>query len=156
MGTPFPPHTNPNPNRAPQANASAMVSNRLGLLLDDEADLPDFEAAAGRLRALLPGIDTDRFAEAFPAVLDIGDFERALEVGGGRMDGGEGRGEWERAAQAGISMLPLIINHRPRQDANFLMPGMDVPAMLRSNPGAFRLHCSDRPSHMLFITPGSL
>ena len=60
------------------------MANRLDLVLDAEEDLPDFAAAARRLEALLPGIDTDRFAEAFPAVLDVGDFERALEVGAGR------------------------------------------------------------------------
>ncbi|GBF93928.1 hypothetical protein Rsub_06177 [Raphidocelis subcapitata] len=63
----------------PRADAGAMVANRLGLVLDPEEQLPDFGAAAARLAALLPGVDTDRFAEAFPAVLDVDDFERALE-----------------------------------------------------------------------------
>lgn len=83
----------------PRADAGAMVGARLGLLLDDDASLPDLEAAAARLRALLPGLDADRFAEAFPAVLDVDDFERALD------------------------------------DARRLMPGADVAAMLRADPG---------------------
>jgi len=78
-----PPHPTPTPTppqNNPKANASALVANRLGLLLDDESQLPDFQRAAERLRALLPGIDTDRFVEAFPAVLDADDFEAALQV----------------------------------------------------------------------------
>ncbi|KAI8469812.1 MAG: hypothetical protein J3K34DRAFT_422489 [Monoraphidium minutum] len=63
----------------PRADAGAMVGNRLDLLLDPPEELPDFEGAAARLRELVPGIDADRFAEAFPAVLDVGDFEAALE-----------------------------------------------------------------------------
>eukprot|EP00878_Enallax_costatus_P027132 GHUV01029183.1.p1 GENE.GHUV01029183.1~~GHUV01029183.1.p1 ORF type:complete len:231 (+),score=57.23 GHUV01029183.1:271-963(+) len=62
----------------PKANASAMVGNRLSLLLDD--DLDQTEAAADRLRALLPQLLIDRFVEAFPTVLDVEDFERALQV----------------------------------------------------------------------------
>lgn len=62
----------------PQANASAMVASRLSLLLDD--DLEQVAAAADRLRALLPTLLLDRFVEAFPLVLDVDDFERALAV----------------------------------------------------------------------------
>ncbi|GLC45449.1 hypothetical protein PLESTB_000617100 [Pleodorina starrii] len=61
----------------PQANLTHMVNNRLGLLLDD--DLGEVEAAAGRLRELLPGINVDRFVEMFPLVLDVECFEMALE-----------------------------------------------------------------------------
>ncbi|KAF8068392.1 hypothetical protein HT031_002081 [Scenedesmus sp. PABB004] len=61
----------------PQANTAEMVNNRLTLLLDD--DLDAVAAAAGRLRALLPGLHVDRFVEAFPLVLDVDDFELALE-----------------------------------------------------------------------------
>jgi hypothetical protein len=57
-----------------------MVCARLGLLLDPDEQLPNLEEAARKLRALVPGIDADRFAEAFPAVLDVADFEAALEV----------------------------------------------------------------------------
>ncbi|GIL83712.1 hypothetical protein Vretimale_10507 [Volvox reticuliferus] len=80
----------------PQANLSTMVSNRLSLLLDD--DLAAVEAASGRLRQLVPGVNVDRFVEAYPLVLDVECFEMALE------------------------------------DAQRIMPGMDVTAMLRSNP----------------------
>ncbi|GIL52045.1 hypothetical protein Vafri_8009 [Volvox africanus] len=80
----------------PQADLSTMVSNRLSLLLDD--DLVSVEAASGRLRELVPGINVDRFVETYPLVLDVECFEMALE------------------------------------DAQRIMPGMDVPAMLRSNP----------------------
>ncbi|KAG2492574.1 hypothetical protein HYH03_009235 [Edaphochlamys debaryana] len=80
----------------PQADLTAMVSNRLALLLDD--DMGAVEAAGGRLRELLPGINVDRFVETFPLVLDVECFEMALE------------------------------------DARRIMPGMDVNAMLRSNP----------------------
>ncbi|KAF6259426.1 hypothetical protein COO60DRAFT_1513264 [Scenedesmus sp. NREL 46B-D3] len=61
----------------PQANTSKMVSNRLTLLLDD--DMEAVAAAAARLRQLLPQIHVDRFVEAFPLVLDVDDFELALE-----------------------------------------------------------------------------
>jgi hypothetical protein len=56
-----------------------MVNNRLTLLLDD--DMEAVAAAATRLRQLLPQIHVDRFVEAFPLVLDVDDFELALEVG---------------------------------------------------------------------------
>jgi hypothetical protein len=56
-----------------------MVNNRLTLLLDD--DIEAVAAAATRLRQLLPQIHVDRFVEAFPSVLDVDDFELALEVG---------------------------------------------------------------------------
>jgi hypothetical protein len=125
-----------------------MVSNQLGLLLDDADDLPDFASAAARLRQLLPGIDTDRFAEAFPAVLDVADFERALDVGGPPGKGGQGlAGQLLlRNAAAGDGLCvsaqltlacgTLLPPPLPApQDAKRLMPGMDVPAMLRSNPG---------------------
>lgn len=55
-----------------------MVNNRLTLLLDD--DLDAVAAAAVRLRQLLPQIHVDRFVEGFPLVLDVDDFELALEV----------------------------------------------------------------------------
>jgi hypothetical protein len=61
-----------------QANTSNMVNNRLTLLLDD--DMEAVAAAATRLRQLLPQIHVDRFVEAFPLVLDVDDFELALEV----------------------------------------------------------------------------
>ncbi|WIA10616.1 hypothetical protein OEZ85_010798 [Tetradesmus obliquus] len=61
----------------PQANTSNMVNNRLTLLLDD--DLDAVAAAAVRLRQLLPQIHVDRFVEGFPLVLDVDDFELALE-----------------------------------------------------------------------------
>ncbi|EFJ50641.1 hypothetical protein VOLCADRAFT_120611 [Volvox carteri f. nagariensis] len=61
----------------PQANLSTMVGNRLSLLLDDE--MGQVEAAAERLRELLPGIHLDRFVETFPLVLDVECFEMALE-----------------------------------------------------------------------------
>lgn len=62
-----------------QASVSAMVGNRLTLLLDD--DLNQVESAAQRLRELLPQLLVDKFVEAFPMVLDVDDFERALQVG---------------------------------------------------------------------------
>ncbi|KXZ47268.1 hypothetical protein GPECTOR_36g120 [Gonium pectorale] len=80
----------------PQANLSAMVNNRLTLLLDD--DMEQLAAASARLRELIPAINVDRFVEMFPLVLDVECFEMALE------------------------------------DARRIMPGMDVTAMLRSNP----------------------
>ena len=61
-----------------QANASALVGNRLTLLLDD--DLDDVEAAAARLRVLLPNLLVDKFVEYYPQVLDIDDFDLALQV----------------------------------------------------------------------------
>lgn len=61
-----------------QANASALVGNRLTLLLDD--DLDEVAAAAVRLQALLPGITVDKFVEYYPQVLDVDDFEAALQV----------------------------------------------------------------------------
>ncbi|PNW77033.1 hypothetical protein CHLRE_10g419500v5 [Chlamydomonas reinhardtii] len=61
----------------PQANLSAMVNNRLGLLLDD--DTAQLQAAATRLRQLLPDINVDKFVETFPLVLDVECFEMALE-----------------------------------------------------------------------------
>lgn len=61
----------------PQANAGRMVSLRLSLLLDE--DLQAVRRAVAQLRGLLPGINVDKFIEAFPAVLDVDDFERALE-----------------------------------------------------------------------------
>jgi len=63
-----------------QANASALVGNRLTLLLED--DLDEIEAAAARLRALLPNLIVDKFVEYYPQVLDIDDFELALQVRG--------------------------------------------------------------------------
>jgi hypothetical protein len=62
----------------PQANASALVGNRLSLLLDD--DLDEVAAAALRLAELLPHITVDKFVEYYPQVLDIDDFELALQV----------------------------------------------------------------------------
>lgn len=44
---------------AAQANLSAMVNNRLGLLLDD--DTAQLQAAATRLRQLLPDINVDKW-----------------------------------------------------------------------------------------------
>lgn len=64
-----------------QANASALVGNRLTLLLDD--DLDEVEAAAAKLRVLLPNLLVDKFIEYYPQVLDIDDFELALQVGEG-------------------------------------------------------------------------
>lgn len=63
---------------APQANASALVGNRLSLLLDD--DLDEVAAAAVTLKELLPNITVDKFVEYYPQVLDIDDFELALQV----------------------------------------------------------------------------
>jgi hypothetical protein len=42
-----------------QANISLLVERRLSLLLED--DLDEVEAAAGRLRSLLPGVLVDTF-----------------------------------------------------------------------------------------------
>lgn len=50
----------------------------MSLLLED--DLDEVEAAVGRLRVLLPHVLVDRFVEAHPQVLDVRDFEQALEV----------------------------------------------------------------------------
>lgn len=61
----------------PKANASALVGNRLTLLLDD--DLDEVASAAVRLQALLPGITVDKFVEYYPQVLDVDDFELALQ-----------------------------------------------------------------------------
>lgn len=61
-----------------QANASALVGNRLSLLLED--DLDDVQAAAAKLQTLLPSIVVDKFVECYPQVLDIEDFELALQV----------------------------------------------------------------------------
>lgn len=131
-------------NAHAQADAGQMVSNRLGLVLEDDASLPDFEAAAAALKQLVPGIDTDRFAEAFPAVLDVDDFERALEVGEIRYFCRPLRGP-PRCCQANHARLGLqpdppahttatqLLSH-PSQDATRIMPGMDVAAMLRANP----------------------
>ena len=96
-----------------------MVSNRLGLVLDDDAALPDLEAAAARLRALLPGIDADRFAEAFPAVLDVDDFERALEARRRRRKGGcwgvcrntFGRGPGLQRPVCGARCWPALVSN---------------------------------------------
>lgn len=60
-----------------QANVSEMVSGRWTLLLEE--DLEKVEAAAEKLRRLLPGINVDRFVAAFPVVLNADDFEVALE-----------------------------------------------------------------------------
>jgi hypothetical protein len=54
-----------------------MVSKRFSLLLTD--DMAAVAAAATRLKQLLPSIHTDYFVEAHPSVLDVEDFERALE-----------------------------------------------------------------------------
>jgi hypothetical protein len=62
-----------------QANISLLVERRLSLLLED--DLEEVEAAAGRLRGLLPGILVDTFVEAHPQVLEVDDFAIAIEVG---------------------------------------------------------------------------
>jgi hypothetical protein len=61
----------------PKANASALVGNRLALLLDD--DLDEVQAAATKLKDLLPNITVDKFVEYYPQVLDIDDFELALQ-----------------------------------------------------------------------------
>jgi hypothetical protein len=61
----------------PKANASALVGNRLSLLLDD--DLEEVAAAAVRLKELLPNITVDKFVEYYPQVLDLDDFELALK-----------------------------------------------------------------------------
>lgn len=61
-----------------QANASALVGNRLTLLLEDNLD--EIEEAAARLRVLLPNLVVDKFVECYPQVLDIDDFELALQV----------------------------------------------------------------------------
>jgi hypothetical protein len=62
-----------------QANASALVGNRLTLLLED--DLAEVAAARVRLAQLLPGnVCVDRFVEAHPQVLEVDDFAAALEV----------------------------------------------------------------------------
>jgi hypothetical protein len=61
-----------------QANISLLVERRLSLLLED--DLDEVEAAAGRLRGLLPGIMVDTFVEAHPQVLEVDDFAAAIEV----------------------------------------------------------------------------
>jgi hypothetical protein len=113
-----------------------MVANRLGLLLDDDAALPDFEAAAARLRQLLPGIDTDRFAEAFPAVLDAGDFERALDVSRAL---GTGRG------RAAGGPLPATAP-RPR--------GCVPPAPFGLRPGRLPVAPARPPTRRLAASPG--
>lgn len=61
----------------PGANVGALVNKRLSLALDE--DMATVRAAIARLEQLLPGIAVDRFIEAFPTVLDVDDFERALE-----------------------------------------------------------------------------
>ena len=60
-----------------QADLTAMVTKRISLVLKE--DLTQIAAAAKRLKELLPTIHIDRFVEAHPTVLDIDDFERALE-----------------------------------------------------------------------------
>jgi hypothetical protein len=55
-----------------------LVGNRLSLLLDD--DLDEVQAAATKLKDLLPSITVDKFVEYYPQVLDIDDFELALQV----------------------------------------------------------------------------
>jgi hypothetical protein len=69
----------------PDADIAALVGGRLSLLLDE--DLDAVAAAAARLRALLPGLRVDRFVQAFPAVLDVEDFERALDDAGRLLPG---------------------------------------------------------------------
>lgn len=61
-----------------QANASELVGRRLSLLLDE--DLDEVQANAERLKVLLPNITVDKFVEWYPQVLDIDDFELALQV----------------------------------------------------------------------------
>jgi hypothetical protein len=61
-----------------QANASELVGRRLTLLLDE--DLDEVQANAERLKVLLPNITVDKFVEWYPQVLDIDDFELALQV----------------------------------------------------------------------------
>jgi hypothetical protein len=169
-----------------------MVGNRLDLLLEPE-QLPDLERAAERLGQLVPGIDVDRFAEAFPAVLDVDDFEGALLVRHVALFGwcfawhtcarweldttGRGHSQSRLRAvfgagcivKAPVALLgcdgsaensSLLPYHRVMpglptphvhpcscclfQEAKRLLPKMDVPAMLRANPGerqAFHLAC---------------
>lgn len=54
------------------------MGNRLTLLLEE--DLDEVAAAAGRLRALLPLVVVDTLVERFPQVLDVDDFELAMQV----------------------------------------------------------------------------
>jgi hypothetical protein len=61
----------------PKANASELVGRRLTLLLDE--DLDEVQANAERLKVLLPNITVDKFVEWYPQVLDIDDFELALQ-----------------------------------------------------------------------------
>lgn len=65
--------------RSLQADISHLVSSRLSLLLEE--DLNDIAAAIARLRELLPFKLVDKFVEAHPQVLDVQDFEQAVEVG---------------------------------------------------------------------------
>lgn len=83
-----------------QANTSEMINNRLTLLLDD--DMEAVATAADQLRQLLPDINIDRFVEAYPLVLDVDDFQIALEVGEINFDD----------QYLGPTMT-LIIHHRP-------------------------------------------
>lgn len=48
------------------------------MLLDE--DLDEVQANAERLKVLLPNITVDKFVEWYPQVLDIDDFEKALQV----------------------------------------------------------------------------
>mmetsp|Transcript_25853 Transcript_25853/g.70125 ORF Transcript_25853/g.70125 Transcript_25853/m.70125 type:complete len:274 (+) Transcript_25853:1986-2807(+) len=63
----------------PQADILTMVNNRLSLLADDEYLSGQFSKVAERLGQLLPGINVGAFVAEYPLVLDVDDFERAIE-----------------------------------------------------------------------------
>lgn len=48
------------------------------MLLED--DITEIQSAAERLRQLLPYLNVDKFVEAHPQVLEVADFEVAMEV----------------------------------------------------------------------------
>eukprot|EP00878_Enallax_costatus_P007271 GHUV01007617.1.p1 GENE.GHUV01007617.1~~GHUV01007617.1.p1 ORF type:complete len:336 (+),score=49.15 GHUV01007617.1:280-1287(+) len=80
----------------PQADISYLVSSRLSLLLEEDLDV--IAGSVARLRVLLPQVLVDKFVEAHPQVLDVQDFERAIE------------------------------------DAELMMPQLDLTKTLRNNP----------------------
>ncbi|GAX73212.1 hypothetical protein CEUSTIGMA_g665.t1 [Chlamydomonas eustigma] len=61
----------------PTANITAMLSNRLSLLLEDDIAL--IEETSQKLRARLPAFDVDRFVQDYPVVLDYDAFETAMQ-----------------------------------------------------------------------------
>lgn len=64
-----------------QADILSMVNNRLSLLVEDDYLSGQFGEVAQKLEKLLPGMNVSAFVADFPLVLDVDDFERAVEVG---------------------------------------------------------------------------